>query len=243
MNIANLKMKNAKCKILTFAICTLQFAFLLSGCVAFQVGGEIARGRLEFLYGDPKAALAHFQRAAELDPDYRLDFTLLREGVWTYVGRANYASGNLPEARQALERARSRYPEDDMAKLYLGLVLAKDGDQPRGLKEIEAGLTGIADWLDYIEYYHPSGYFWDPGKKIRSEARRNLAMIKGREVNWQELIQNGEWIGREMELEVDWARQDEKRDRERDKENQSSFLMKKKGSLSAPLLGSETSFS
>jgi hypothetical protein len=30
---------------------------------------------------------------------------VLPEGAWTYLGRAYYATGRLPEARQALERA------------------------------------------------------------------------------------------------------------------------------------------
>src|SRR5207249_9469839 len=106
-------MEDPKSKLLKFAICNLQFALfaLLSGCVAFQVGGEINQGRAELLYGDPKVALVHFQRAAELDPNYRLSYSIFPEGVWTYVGRAYYAAGRMPEARQALERARSR--EDD----------------------------------------------------------------------------------------------------------------------------------
>lgn len=172
------------------------------------------------MYGDPKVALAHFQRAAELDPDYLLNFTLLRQGVWTYVGRANYATGRLPDARQALERARSRYEQDDLAKLYLGLVLGRDGEQQRGLKELEPGLNGLGDWLDYIEQYHPSGHYWDPAKRIRAESRKALAMIKAQEVNWQELTRNVEWIGREIELEIDRARDDQRLDRETNSESE-----------------------
>src|SRR3989304_7823080 len=148
------KMKNEKVKILQFAICILQFAIFLSGCVSFQVGGEIQKGRMELMYGDPKVALAHFQRAAELEPDYMLNYSIFREGVWTYVGRAHYASGRFAEARQALERARSRHADDNLAKLYLGLALGRDGNQQRGLKEIEAGLMGLAGWLGFIVYIY-----------------------------------------------------------------------------------------
>jgi len=224
-----------KYKILNFPFCILQFAILVSGCTAFQIGGEIAKGRMELMYGDPKAALPYFQRAAALEPNYITDFTILREGVWTYVGRSNYAAGNLAEARKALERARSLYAEDNLAKIYLGLVLARDGDQQGGVKEIEAGLIGLADWLDFIEFYHPTGYYWDPAKQIRSEARKNMAMFKGRDVNWTAVIASVEWIGREMELEIDRAWKDEKRDREREKESRSSFLrMKKEGNSKVP---------
>ena len=47
----------------------LAFVLFLQGCVAYQVGGDIQRGRMELLYGDPKVALGYFERAAELDPD------------------------------------------------------------------------------------------------------------------------------------------------------------------------------
>lgn len=196
------KMKNAKWKILIFAICTLQFAIVLSGCVAMQVIGEIQNGRRELMYGDPKAALAHFQRAAELDPDYLLNLAILPEGVWTYMGRAYYATGNLPEARKALERARSRYEQDNLAKLYLGLVLARDGDQGRGLKEIEAGLKGLHEWLNYIERYHYEGRFWDNDSHLRSAIQKTLATIKGGDTVGAELIASGERLGRGFEEEI-----------------------------------------
>lgn len=200
---------NEKCKIFTFAICTLQLAILVSGCTAVYVGGEIVKGRQELLYGDPKVSLAHFQRAGELDPDYLTNFTILRQGVWTYVGRANYALGNLVDARRELERARSRSGEDNLARLYLGLVLARDGDRQRGVGEIEGGLRGLSQWFDYIEQYHADGQFWDPGRPIRSEIQKNIVMLSAREVNWNELIAGGEWLGRELEREIDRARKDQ----------------------------------
>jgi len=199
------KMKNAKFKI-------LQFALLLSGCVAFQVGGETQQGRMALLYGDPKVALAHFQRASELDPDYLFNLSILPQGVWTYVGRAYYATGKLPDARKALERASSRYEQDNLAKLYLGLVLARDGDQQRGLKEIEAGLKGLEDWLYHIEQYNPDGRFWDPARELRREIQRDRAMIGGKDINWKELIASGEWLGREFEEEIDRVTRDKKHD-------------------------------
>ena len=206
------KMANDKSKILHFAICTLQFAIFLSGCAAIQVRGEIQRGRMALLYGNPKAALAHFQRAAELDPNYVTNFTILKQGVSTYVGRANYAMENFSEARERLEQARSKHQDDNLAKLYLGLVLAKDGDRQRGLREIEAGLTGIKDWFDYIEQYHPDGPFWDPARPIRSEVQKDLAMIAGKDIKWPELIASGEWLGRELEQEIDRAREDQQKE-------------------------------
>jgi tetratricopeptide (TPR) repeat protein len=196
------------------AVCIVSFALLLSGCVT--AGSQVLAGRRDLLYGDPNNAVAHFQQAADLNPNY-LYFSVLPQGVWTYIGRAYYASGKFPEARQALERAVSRHPDDNLAKLYLGLVLARDGDRPRGLKEIETGVRGIHDWLDYVEQHFAFSYgrFWDPNKTIRTEIGSDLAMIsKG--VDWQKLIASGEWVGRQMEEEIDRARLDESRELFRD---------------------------
>ncbi len=210
-----MKSKNVKRNSL-FALCSL---LLLAGCTSFQVGGEITKGRLELIHGDPKVALPYFQRAASLDPNYITNFTVFREGVWTYVGRANYGSGNLPEARKALEQARSRYEHDYMARLYLGLVLSRQGERERGSKEIAAGLKGLGEWFGYIENYTREGRYWDPTKKIQGEIRKSLAMINGRELKWEELTQNVEWIGRELEREIDRVREDEREDRDRESDN------------------------
>ena len=179
---------------------------LFYGCAALQVGGEIQQGRMALLRGEPKLALPHFQRASQLDPDYILNFAPLTQGVWTYVGRSYYDMGNLAEARKALERARSRSEHDHLAKLYLGLVLARDGDRERGLKEIQAGLRGLHDWLDYMEQYHPDGRFWDPGRDLRSEIQKGLTMLSGKDVRWPELISSGEMLGKKLEEEIDLVR-------------------------------------
>ena len=203
MDIANCKLQKSKFYILHFAL------LLISSCASFQVAGEVQAGRYALLTGSPDVALSHFQRAAEIDPNYFTDFTPLEQGVWTYVGRAYYGTGKLPEARKALERARSRYEDDNLARLYLGLTLARDGDRDRGLKEMEAGLRGMHGWLEVITYNTSYGQFWDPGEEIRREIQTNLAMISGRDINWQRLIAGGEWVGEKMEEEIDLAERDE----------------------------------
>lgn len=189
----------------------------LSSCVTAR--GEVQAGRRDLLYGDPNRAVVRFQAAAAASPD-TLYFSTMPEGVWTYVGRAYYQSGRLPEARQALERAVARSSDDSLARLYLGLTLVREGDRPGGLKNIESGLTGIHDWLDYLEYRMPYGIgrFWDPRKEIRGEIRAQLAMI-GPNVNWPRLIAGGEWVGRQMEEEIDRARWDEREEYRRDSDN------------------------
>jgi len=120
--------------------------FFLSACA---VETKVQQGRMALLYGDPEVAVGLFQSGAELDPNH-FYFSVFPQGIWTYVGRANYAVGRYPEARQTLERAISLHKDDNMAKLYLGLTLTRSGDRQRGLKEIESGLRGLNEWLDYI---------------------------------------------------------------------------------------------
>ncbi len=98
------------------------------------------------MYGDPNVALGHFQRAANSDPNYLLDVDLCGKGLLRLGETTRGTEG--PRAG-----TRSRHEQDHLAKLYLGLVLGQDGDRPRGLREIEAGLRGLGDWLDYVERY------------------------------------------------------------------------------------------
>lgn len=259
----------------------------LSGCVAFEVGGEIQAGRRALLQGDHNVAVAHFRRAAQSDPDYLANFSPLQQGVWTYVGWAYYAMGKLPEARQALERARSRSETDVLARLYHGLTLMRQqkeqktekplsldeivfalregvapkrvaalirergiGFEPGGrdgektlktagaddplieelrkaaavyanketaeraageqaLKEVEAALRELHNWLESIPHSTTYGRFWDPGREIRSEIQANLATIAGGKIDFQKLIGGVEWVGMQLEEEIDRARRDE----------------------------------
>jgi len=41
-------------------------------------------------------------------------------------------------------------------------------------------------------------------------------MIDGKDLDWQKLISNSEWLGRKVEEEIDLARRDEREDRLRD---------------------------
>jgi tetratricopeptide (TPR) repeat protein len=202
------------------AVITAALAIFISACSMVQ--GDVQAGRQDLLYGDPNRALVHFQRAADTDPNY-LYYSVLPEGVWTYVGRAHYAAGRLPEARRALERAVARSEQDNLAKLYLGLVGVREGDRQRGVKDMESGLRGIHDWIDYVEQHFAFSYgqFWDPSRQIRAEIRSNLAMIAKGDIDWQKLLASGEWVGKQTEEEIDRARRDERDDHYRDGEDKS----------------------
>ena len=190
---------------------------LVSGCAGFQAAREVNSGRQAYLTGNNEVAYAHFQKAAQVDPDYVYG-TALRQGVWSYVGRVNYDMGRLPQAREALERALTANREEDLARLYFGLALAREGDRQRGLKEIEGGLRGMHEWLEYVDQNHGAsfGRFWDPAREIRSAIQTDLAMISGRDIDWPQLIAAGEWVGKRMEVENDRASRDETIDRNRE---------------------------
>ncbi|MGH7853457.1 MAG: tetratricopeptide repeat protein [Candidatus Binatia bacterium] len=201
----------------TKCIMLLSFLALISGCASLQVGSDVAAGRRALLAGNNETALAYFQSAAHKDPNYRWG-TAYQQSILSYVGRTEYAAGRLPQARQTLEKALNANRDEDLARLYLGLTLARSGDRQLGLKEIEGGMRGIHDWLDYINDAHrfSFGQFWDPARAIRSAIQGDLAMISGREFDWQKLIASSEWIAQRMEEESDNAHRDEARERSRE---------------------------
>jgi tetratricopeptide (TPR) repeat protein len=195
----------------------LSLVISVSACAGFQAAREVNSGRQAYLIGNNEAAYAHFQKAAAVDPNYVYG-TALRQGVWSYVGRVNYDMGRFPQAREAFERALAANREEDLSRLYFGLALAREGDRQRGLKEIEGGLRGMHQWLEYVDQNHGAsfGRFWDPSREIRSAIQTDLAMISGRDFDWPKLIAAGEWVGKRMELENDLARRDETLERNRE---------------------------
>ena len=193
------------------------FVFL-AGCTSLQTGGEVQSGRQALLEGKNEAALGYFYSAAQMDPNYVYTTgSSPRQGVWSYVGRSEYLTGRFPQARQNLERALSANQQEDIARLYLGLTLAREGDRQRGLKEIEGGMRGINSFLDYINQAqrYSIGQFWDPDRDIRSAIQSNLAMISGKDLDWQRLTADTEWLGIRMEQESDLARRQDAQDKTR----------------------------
>ena len=69
------------------------------------------------VHGQLSGALSLFQSAEEVDPEYVYG-TELREGVLSYLGRAQYLSGDYAQARQILEKALARDNDDNIARLY-----------------------------------------------------------------------------------------------------------------------------
>jgi tetratricopeptide (TPR) repeat protein len=196
---------------------------LLSACASMKAGSDVAAGRRALLAGQDETALSYFQSAAQIDPNYKYG-SAYQQGIWSYVGRTEYAVGRLPQARETLQKALAANKDEDIARLYLGLTLARSGDRQAGLKEIENGMRGIHDWIEYITEAQrfSFGQFWDPAREIRTAIQGDLAMISGKEFDWQRLISDSEWVAKRMEEEGDKARNDETRDRNRDSEGNDS---------------------
>jgi len=193
----------------------LAWSFLsiwLSACASFQAAGDIAQGRQALFKGNNQAALGYFQAAEQVDPAY-VDDTELREGVLSYVGRAQYLTGNYAAARSTLEKALSQNPSDNIARLYLGLTLASQGETQKALPDIDGGMKGIYDLLNYITDTFRFGYgeYWDPGRDIRSAIEKNRAVIASGKIDWPTLIADGESIALKTEREPDEARQNQRR--------------------------------
>jgi tetratricopeptide (TPR) repeat protein len=175
-----------------------------TGCATIQSAGELQYGRQALLGGNNESALGYFYSAAQRDPNY--------------VGRSEYLTGRFPQARQTLERALASNRDEDIARLYLGLTLAREGDRQRGLNEIESGMRGINNFLDYINQAQRFniGQFWDVDRDIRRAIQSDLAMISGKDVDWQRLTADTEWLGVRMEQESDLARRQEAFENNRD---------------------------
>lgn len=202
-------------------ICSVTFGSFLvffSGCGGgFQVAGDVAQGRQALLKGNSQGALGYFQNAAQTDPSYVYG-TELRESVLSYLGRAQYLTGDLSGARGTLERCLAQDRADNIARLYLGLTLARQNDRQRGRNEIEAGMKGIRDFLNYLStsFSMSFGQYWDPNRDIRKAIDSDLAMISRPNLDWPALISEGERIGMKIEEERDLALQRERDQRQMD---------------------------
>ena len=212
-------MKTGKMKRKMYSLAFGSFLVFLSGCgPSFQTSGDVAQGRQAMFRGDYQSALSYFQNAAQTDPSY-IYGSELREGTLSFLGRAQYLNGQLAPARDTLQKAIGQHKSDNVARLYLGLTLARQGDRQSGLPQIEGGMKGIRDFINYITTTFASefGQFWDPNRDIRKAIESNLAMISGGKFDWPTLITEGERIGMNIEEEQDRARRDEEQQMQMDR--------------------------
>ena len=182
-------------KVIQF-LALLALSGLLCACAAVKGGTDVDDGRNALLAGNYKAAVGYFQEAEQADPSYMYG-TELREGVASFLGRSQYLTGDYAQARQTLEKALSQHRSDNVARLYLGLTLYRLGDQKAALTNIQRGMNGINNWLDYLNANFPLefGQGWDPGGTIRGGIKTDLAMMSGGKIDWPKLIADGERLG------------------------------------------------
>src|SRR5258706_6364009 len=195
----------------------LVWFILFAGCSAYQTSSQIEAGRQNLLAGKSQAAIPYFQEAAQNDPSYKRSIGYMHEGVWTYLGRANYDAGKLLAARAALERAVQLDDRDYLGQLYLGLALARDENHQAGIKHIESGLQGLNEWFQYTKKNSYYGQNWDPLNQIGAEIDGGLAMITSRDIDWPKLVSSAESVGKKTEEEIDLARRDERRQYDNDR--------------------------
>jgi len=174
----------------------LWLSILLSACAATRGAQDVVQGKEALLAGDYPAALGYFQRAEQVDPNYIYGAELM-EGVSSFLGRAQYLTGNYPQARQTLQKALSQHRADNLARLYLGLTYYRLGDEKAALTNIQAGMNGINNWLEYLNsnFAQEFGQDWDPGGTIRAGIRSDLEMMSSGKIDWPKLIADGEKLG------------------------------------------------
>jgi tetratricopeptide (TPR) repeat protein len=195
-----------------YFIAALSLTILLGACATIRGAGDVDQGRQALLEGNYQRALGLFQDADQIDPTYVYG-TELRGGVLSYLGRTQYLTGNYTQARQTLEKALSQHKSDNVARLYLGLTLYRLGDQKAGLTNIQRGMQGISNWLEYINtnFRFEFGKDWDTSGTIRGGIKSDLAMISSSQINWPGLVADGERLGMGIEQEEEYFRDERSR--------------------------------
>ncbi|MGH9714550.1 MAG: tetratricopeptide repeat protein [Candidatus Acidiferrales bacterium] len=87
------------------------------------------RRQFDLANPDPAGALADYQRAVERDP--------LSAHYWMDLAGALEEAGNIPQAREAFERARKVYPESAEVAWNYGNFLLRQEDFSEGFAEIQ----------------------------------------------------------------------------------------------------------
>ena len=148
--------------------------------------------------GNIDKAIVNLEGVVRNDPMYRDSLTLL--------GRAYYMKGRYGDAFQILQRALVLDPENEIAWLALGTTQLRLGDNEKGLKAVQGGLTLLSKASG--EGYR--GYtYWDRAGKVRAWLRRAVFVaLKGNEEKGN-LVTTVENVLRAVD-EEEWYQQLEK---------------------------------
>jgi len=192
-------------RFLAFGILLSPIYFLfLFGCSRpiFAIGigtdGKYLEAREEITRrrgGNIDRAIVNLEGVVREDPTYRESLMLL--------GRAYYMKGRYRDAFQILQRSLAVNPEDEIAWLVLGTTQLRLGDDEKGLKAIQGGLTHLSKASR--EGYR--GYtYWDRAGKVRVELRRAIIVaLKGTEAK-ENLVATVENVLRAVD-EEEWYQQ------------------------------------
>ena len=98
----------------------------------------------------------------------------LREGVSSFLGRAQYLTGDYPEARQTLQKALSQHRSDNLCTPLPWSYVVSSRGQKAALTNIQAGMNGINNWFNYLNknFAQEFGQGWDAGGTIRAGIKR-----------------------------------------------------------------------
>ncbi len=190
-----------------FLVCSFLFLLFLSSCTTLEVARNVQSGRRAMQLGNSQVALGHFEAAAQADPDYLTDFTLLDIGIWSYVGMAQFEEGKQGKALASFKQAKQRHKEDHFARVFLGLVMFQDGERA-GKGELVDGLNGLGQWLQMTRHSTHTGSFWDPGDYLAKEIGETLTLLGAEEVNWQAVNENVVRLARNFDEEIDEVKRD-----------------------------------
>lgn len=160
------------------AVKHLVLFLLLAGCGSLGKQGDFQLGRQALLRAEPENALTYFNRVTASDSGYSTYSGLLRESVWTYVGRAHYNSGRYSEARAAFDRALQQFSDEHLARLYRGLTLIRPSAaataptrNPFSLQEVTFALKEGVDPARVATLARDRGVAFDLSRETESQLR------------------------------------------------------------------------
>lgn len=190
-------------------ILVLTLLYLAAACTSVSVSSSVNRGRNLLNRGQTEDALARFRQAAAANPNFATDFRGFRQGIWTDVGRAHYALGQLVQARQALERAVTQDPNDAIGQIFLGLTSIREGQLNQGYQQAGIGLQRMKSWIGSRERHDSRSGYWDPSGRLNRRLDQLLGEINARDSASQNVVRDLELFVRDFEREINLSQRDE----------------------------------
>lgn len=181
---------------------------LLPACTSWRVQKDIAAGRMYLRTEQPDRALAHFETAAKANSAYVTNFTEFPVGVWTYIGRSYYELGDLGKARAALDRSIKVHRNAILGHTYLGAVQINQGEIPLGLQTASTGLELLHTWFAQLDATNQYASYWDPSNRVRDTTARLIKDIRAGDKDWVEVASTLDWIGWQMDQEINLSARD-----------------------------------